>query len=177
MTLLPEDVDGGVQETVMTDDDRITLARQMVESLPKFGAWANGFREFETPYGKVGFRQLAILWFLRFELPSGEHVTPTRIAESSSVQPSVITRALTRLEAAGFIERKVDPTDHRRFFVTITDRGLEISRYVEDWYTREMLECIGDLSNEQLGELERSVALLDGLANTLRRRQTGHRDE
>lgn len=161
----------------MADQDRTTLARTMVESLPKFGAWANGFREFETPYGKVGFRQLAILWFLRFELPSGEPATPTRISEHSSVQPSVITRALTRLESAGFIERKVDPADHRRFFVTITEKGLEISQHVEDWCTQEMLVCMADLDDEQVEELERSVAMLDEIADKLRRRQTEHREE
>lgn len=161
----------------MTDQDRAALARKMVESLPKFGSWANGFREFETPYGKVGFRQLAILWFLRFQLPSGEHVTPTQISENSSVQPSVVTRALTRLESAGFVERKVDPADHRRFFVTITDKGLEISQHVESWYTREMMACMADLSDRQVEELERSVALLDGIADELRHRQTEHRGE
>lgn len=154
---------------------RADLAMRIVTALPKFGSWANGFREFDTPHGRVGFRQLTILWFLRYESPPGESVSPSQIAAYSSVQPSVITRALAKLEAAGLIERAIDPDDHRRFQITITDKGLEVSIFVEKLYIDDILASMADLDDGEITELARNVEILDGIADELQERQTKHR--
>jgi len=159
----------------MSEDSRAALAMRMLTSLPKFGAWAKGIREFATPHGKVGFRQVAILWFLRYELPPGEKVSPSRIASYSAVQPSVITRALAKLETAGLIERAIDPEDHRRFQITITEKGMEVSVFVEKLYMDDLLASMAHLDDAQIGELERNVALLDAITDELQERQARHR--
>lgn len=159
----------------MGEDSRSALAMRILTSLPKFGSWANGIREFETPHGKVGFRQIAILWFLRYELPPGENVSPSQIAAFNSVQPSVITRALAKLEAAGFIQRAVDPSDHRRFHITMTDKGMEISTFVEKLYMDDLLASMSGLDDAQIDELDRNVGLLDDLVVDLQQRQVKHR--
>lgn len=155
----------------MTERIRVELARRMVGSLPKFGAWANGFREFETPHGKVGFRQLAILWYLRYESSPGEDISPTKLADYSSVQPSVITRALAKLEAHGLIARTIDPNDHRRSRITITDKGMVVSTHVEQWYTRDIVASMASLSDEQIDTLSQNVELLDEIIEDLLLRQ------
>lgn len=159
----------------MSEDPRVALAVRMLTSLPKFGAWASGVREFETPHGKVGFRQLAILWYLRHELRSGEHVSPSQIAAYNAVQPSVITRALAKLEASGLIERAVDPADHRRFHIAITDKGMEISTFVEKLYVDDLLDSMANLDDARVAELSRNVALLDSIADELQDRQVKDR--
>lgn len=157
----------------MADDSRVALAQRMVSELPKFGSWANGFRDFETPWGKIGFRQAAILWVLRFDLLDKGNVSPTGLAEFHRVQPSVITRALARLEAGGFIERHADPADGRRAVIVMTDRGRRISEYIEKLYISDMLAGMAFLDDAQVAELDRNVERLSRIVESLERE---HRD-
>ena len=154
----------------MTDPDRAGLAKLIVASLPKFGTWAYSFRDFETPYGKVGFRQLAILWILRYELVPPDELSPSRLAAIPNVQARVITRALAKLEASGFITRTVDARDSRVFRLAITEKGRHVSELVEQLYDDEVIESMAWLSDDQVAELRRSVELLDRIANDLERK-------
>lgn len=160
----------------MSEEFRAALALRMLRRIPRFGAWARGVREFETPHGKIGFRQIAILWFLRYELPPGEAVFPSQIAAFSAVQPSVITRALAKLEDAGLIERAVDTDDHRRFRITMTEKGREISIFVEKLYMDDMLASMAHLDMAQMEEFDRNIELLDAITDNLERRRTQRRN-
>ncbi|HWV36395.1 MAG TPA: MarR family transcriptional regulator [Thermomicrobiales bacterium] len=159
----------------MGEESRTALAMNMLTSLPKFGAWASGVREFKTPHGKIGFRQLAILWFLRYETAPDESVSPSQIAAYNAVQPSVITRALAKLEASGLIERTIDPVDHRRFRITMTPKGMDVSIYVEKLYMDDLLASMAHLDESQIRELDRNVAILDAISDDLQDRQAKHR--
>ena len=50
--------------------ERIELARAIAASLPKFGHWASTSRQFDTPYGQLGYRRISILWVLRHGMVS-----------------------------------------------------------------------------------------------------------
>lgn len=57
-----------------------------------------------------------------------------RLAEAVRVQSQTLGRVLTRLEAAGHITRRRQPTDRRQFKVELTDAGraaLEAARQAE----------------------------------------------
>jgi DNA-binding MarR family transcriptional regulator len=153
--------------------ERIALARAIVSALPKFGAWASTSRQFHTPYGQLGYRRISILWVLRHEMLPENVATASGLAQFFRVQPSVITRALASLESDGFITRSVDLDDSRVIRIAITERGLELSRYVEDLYIGEVLEAIGSIPAERLGPLQESVDELDCIADELDRRRWG----
>jgi DNA-binding MarR family transcriptional regulator len=155
----------------MTDADRRRLASRMVVVLPKYGLWANGFREVTTPHGRVGYRQFTVLWMLRFEVIEPVEVSATRLAAFFDVQPSVMTRALAKLEMAELISRTVDVDDRRRSRIEITDKGREVSEYVQNVITHDLLASMSFLSNEQVTELERNVELLDQIADDLEQQQ------
>lgn len=155
------------------EPERIELARAIVTSLPKFGSWASTSRQFHTPYGQLGYRRIEILWVLRHELLPDKEATASGLAQYYRVQPSVITRALASLESDGFICRSVDKNDSRVIRIAITERGLELSRYVEDMYIREVLEAIASIPAERLAPLQGSVAELDVIADELDRRRWG----
>jgi DNA-binding MarR family transcriptional regulator len=155
----------------MTDADRRQLASRMVVVLPRYGLWANGFREVSTPHGRVGYRQFTVLWMLRFDIIAADEVTATRLAEFFDVQPSVMTRALAKLEQAGFIHRTIDPGDRRRSHIEITDTGREVSEYVQDVITQNLLTSMAFLQDGQIAELGRNVELLDQIADDLERQQ------
>lgn len=151
----------------MNEIDRQRLASRMVIVLPKYGLWANGFRDVVTPHGRVGYRQFIVLWMLRFNILEAEEVTATRLASYFDVQPSVMTRALAKLELGGLISRTVDEEDRRRSRIVITDAGRETCEYVQDVITRNLLNSMSFLSDDQISELERNVEVLDQIVNDL----------
>lgn len=139
----------------------------MLVVLPRYGLWANGFREVDTPHGRVGYRQFTVLWMLRHDAFAPNQVTATRLAEFFDVQPSVMTRALAKLEAGGFIEREVDAADRRRVSIAITDKGRRLSEYVQEVITKDIIESIVSLDNAQVVELERNIDVLDRIVDDL----------
>ena len=155
----------------MTHPLRAELARRMITTLPRFGSWANSIREFQTPYGTVGFRQAAILWVIRHGLLPEDELTPTRLAAFFRVQPSAITRALARLEASGLIERTVDPADSRSVRISITGKGRQISEYVEALFVDDILDSLSVLGDEEVACLRRCLGLLAAIATDLERKR------
>ncbi len=146
---------------------RLSLAHTMLNSLPRFGRWAEMVREFETPYGTIGYRQAGILWVLRFGLLPPEEMTPTGFAHFHRVQPSVVTRALAKLEHGGFIERTTDPDDTRVSRISITPQGTAISVYVEQLYIDDLLAALAPVSDCDIGGLLEAVATLDTIVERL----------
>lgn len=151
----------------MANDKQVELARQILTVLPQFGSWATAIRDFQTPYGKLGYRQLAILWAIRYKLIPDDELSPTSLARHQNVRPSVITRALTRLEEGGFIERAMDLSDRRRINLTLTQAGCDVSIYVEELYLREIVEAMGPLTSRQTTDLLNALSALEGIAGRL----------
>lgn len=146
---------------------RLALAKIMLDALPRFGQWADTVREFDTPYGTIGNRQAAILWVLRNELLPPEGMTPTGFAHLHRVQPSVVTRALAKLEHAGFIERTIDVHDSRVSHISITPQGRSISAFIEQLYIDDLLAALCPVPDDDLATLHRSVAILNDVAERL----------
>ena len=151
----------------MTEEERRYLAGQMVRELPRFGRWATAIRDFETPYGKVGFRQLVILWTLRHNMIPSPAVSPSDFAYHLDVQPSVVTKVLAKLEAGGFIERSVDPSDGRRYNIEITNKGRHVSEYVEELFVQELLAGVSFLDDEGIASLTKHIAILSEVMKIL----------
>ena len=146
---------------------RLSLAHTMLNSLPRFGRWAESVSEFKTPYGTIGYRQAGILWVLRFELLPPDEMTPTCLAHFHRVQPSVITRALAKLEHGGYIERSVDQDDTRVSRISITPLGTQISVYIEQLYIDDLLTALSPVSDGDIATLQDAVATLNGIAERL----------
>ena len=143
------------------------LAQEMISTLPAWGRWAALMRDVETPHGKVGLRQASILWQLRYEtIPPEDHST-TGIAALLGVQNSVITRATERLEHLGLIERIVHEDDRRRSTIQITEAGIEVSVYIENLFTNAIAGAMDDLSQQEIDELQKSVAKIHSIMGKL----------
>ena len=155
------------QTSVAPDGQRGDLAARMIQALPSFGQWVTAVRDFETPHGKVGYRQAAILYGLRRGLIADGPVSPSLLADYFGVQPSVITRVLVRLETSGFISRRTDPVDRRGQSIRITDLGIAISAYIEDLFVGEMLDSMAFASEAELATLRESLPILIRIAANL----------
>jgi DNA-binding MarR family transcriptional regulator len=143
------------------EPSRLSLAFTMLTALPRFGLWAEGVREFETPYGTIGYRQAAILWILRYELLPPNEMTPSGFACFHRVQPSVVTRALAKLEHAGFIERHTDPDDSRVSRISITSQGMAISVFIEQIYMDDLIAALAPVPDAEIEALRQSVETLN----------------
>ncbi len=167
---------GDTEQRSVTDrDERSQLAARMVQILPVFGEWAKAVRDFETPHGKLGFRQASILYGMRHGLMGDGAVSPGLLADHYGVQPSVITRVLVRLEGGGFITRQSDPDDRRAQTLHITELGVTISTYIEDLFVHEMLDSMAFVDDDQLEDLGASLAILQRIALNLDVRRRQHR--
>jgi len=56
----------------------------------------------------------------------GHKLAITDIGVESRIPLTTVLRYLTRLEKDGFISRKIDPTDRRRVFVTLSQLGYDL---------------------------------------------------
>lgn len=67
-------------------------------------------------------RQMALM--LRVYIDAGPH-TVRGLAEALNVSKPVITRALNKLSALGYLRRERDVADRRNIFITRTPKGAE----------------------------------------------------
>jgi DNA-binding MarR family transcriptional regulator len=91
-------------------------------------------------------------------------LTPTVLARTLMLSPAAMTNRLDRLEAAGHVERRLDPENRRSMLVTLTAAGR---RTVDDVVVehvdneRELLSVLSAADRRRLDDLLRR--LLGGL--------------
>jgi DNA-binding MarR family transcriptional regulator len=90
-----------------------------------------------------------------FALWEREGATHGELAARLHVKPATITKMITRMEKAGFVERRSDPQDQRVSRVYLTDAGRSIRARVEQvWRTLEE-EIFEGFSTEECDLLQR----------------------
>lgn len=90
----------------------------------------------------------------------GAAIGPTALAKVAMVSPAGMTNRLDRLEAAGLVLRRPDPSDRRGSLVQLTDRGRAVAdRAVGDLVDAENAQFAA-LSPTQHGALDRALDLL-----------------
>lgn len=85
--------------------------------------------------------------------PEGTRLS--ELAEQARVAKQTATAVVDRLEAAGYVERVVDPADARARLVRIADRGraiLPVARAEEARVEAEWAAHLGERRMRQLGE-------------------------
>jgi DNA-binding MarR family transcriptional regulator len=147
---------------------RANLAYELVITLPSYGRWVSSIWNSETPFGQVSHRQVTILWILRKRhFMQGLTPTASNFAELLSVRKSVITRVLASLEAGGFISRVNLPDDARSQLIELTERGHDLSVYIEEIFMKEMVGSIDFVSDDQIEQLLQVIPLLQRISVNL----------
>ena len=85
-------------------------------------------------------------------LSKGETTHPNRIAEDLSITSAQMAVLLNHMEASGYIRRTPDETDHRKTIVTLTQKGREYHRSLDEKYqsfVSEIFERMGQEDAEQ----------------------------
>lgn len=86
----------------------------------------------------------------------------TELAETAGTSQSQLSHAATRLEEAGWIERRRCPVDKRGYLAVLTDSGFETLTAVAPGHVASVRSVLFDvLSAEQVGQLR---AIADAVA-------------
>jgi DNA-binding MarR family transcriptional regulator len=80
---------------------------------------------------------------------SKDGVTQVALVETLHRCPATITKMVQRMEKAGFVERKADPSDHRLSRVYLTDAGRRIQAGVEDAWRAFEEQAMAGLSTSE----------------------------
>jgi DNA-binding MarR family transcriptional regulator len=75
---------------------------------------------------------LATKDFLVLRVIQTGEVHPGGVATYLNMPPASVSRVLERLEAKGYVERSVDPGDHRRFLLAVTDDGKRVAAAIRE---------------------------------------------
>ena len=99
-------------------------------------------------------RLLHVLW-------DREGCTHSELAQQINVRPATITKMLSRMQEAGFVERRKDPDDHRVSRVYLTAAGRGIQEQVHQVWRQLESEAVAGFSADER-------ALLHGLLTRIR---------
>lgn len=120
----------------------------------------------------------------RIDASSGVDLTPTRvavlltadrrgpiriaeIAEREGLNPTLLSRTIAHLSAAGLIERSADPEDRRSAWVTVTAAGAAAAERIRDQRTVAVREAIADLNPTDRALIDAALPALERLADAL----------
>ncbi|ASR35767.1 MarR family transcriptional regulator [Prauserella marina] len=116
--------------------------------------------------------------FTRFGLQKGEFdvlaslrrsgdpytLRPSQLSATLMLTRAGMTNRLDRLEAAGLVERTLDPDDRRSFKVRLTDKGYTTVDEAMTAHTANVTQLLSALDADQLGALDELLrTLLRGL--------------
>ncbi len=92
--------------------------------------------------------------------PDGSALTPTQLAEATSVAPSSMTHRLDRMSERGLVDRAADPDNRTRVLVTLTRDGWETFTAAIREANMVESDVLGPLSRDQREELASLLELV-----------------
>lgn len=103
-------------------------------------------------------QQLHSLFVLSHLLREGQTVRPSDLSRAMFITRGAVTHMLNTLQAAGLIEREVDPSDRRNVLLTITPAGLERMEKQRAFFLARVQGVVDFLGEEDARELTRILA-------------------
>lgn len=94
----------------------------------------------------------------------------SNLAELEGVNPTMLSRIVGKLEAAGLLSRLPDPDDHRAVRVEVTPEGRALQDRLRGERTRLFAEHVDTLPPERAEELATALPIIELLAEGMRRR-------
>lgn len=98
--------------------------------------------------------------FLHSIIELGDHVTPTMISQYLGIPMSTLTTMIRKLEREGLILRTTDPSDLRKYTLTLKPQALPLIEYFMSWRLRVFTELTSILNDKEKALLQRSFELL-----------------
>ena len=103
---------------------------------------------------QLGPTEIRVLWFLG----SLGSATAAELADAGGIGAPAISKAVTKLDAAGLVSRHVHPVDGRARLLHLTDAGREFAQQIYDVGDAMAAEILADWDER---DVEALGALLD----------------
>ncbi|MDQ6421499.1 MarR family winged helix-turn-helix transcriptional regulator [Paenibacillus sp. LHD-117] len=84
-----------------------------------------------APY-RIGSGQYIFLMAIAFQQP----ITQKELSEKLLIDKTTTAKAITKLEAEGYVRREIDPADNRYHLLYLTDSGREVVPKVQEALAR-----------------------------------------
>lgn len=106
-----------------------------------------------------GYRKLLMC------LAHGEEMPQLQLIGETNLTPATVSSSMAKLEAAGIVARRFDPTDKRKYYVRLTEKGKrhweqiqnrseELGRIMMEGVSEEDKEVLGRVLTEMLEKLK-----------------------
>lgn len=92
------------------------------------------------------------------------------VALNEGLNPTMVSRIVSNLEAAKLVTRLSDGADGRVVHLTATEAGRALWQEIRNERTDAVLHAIGRLSKEQQAELVRAVPVIEALVEVMKER-------
>jgi DNA-binding MarR family transcriptional regulator len=102
---------------------------------------------------------------------------PLGLAELSRVEginPTMLSRIVTKLDGQGLIQRRADPADQRAALIEATDSGRRTSERIREARSTAVTRILDRLPGETSASLLEALPALEALADGLGGGATGH---
>ena len=94
---------------------------------------------------------------------SGRHpnITANQLTKCLNIKKSYLSRKLSKLEREGYISKKKNPNDSRSMQLFLSEKGLELNKYVEEQSDRKVLELLEPLDAADYQELVTAMQTIE----------------
>ncbi|MBB5911842.1 DNA-binding MarR family transcriptional regulator [Nocardia transvalensis] len=99
--------------------------------------------------------------FILRALWAEDGLTPGAVAKRLGLSTPTVTRATTRMEAAGLLRREPHETDRRLVRLYLTDRGRRLERTIEDEGERLSERALATLDGDERAALLRALRTIE----------------
>lgn len=120
------------------------------------------FRSYNNIKPRVNKNQMKIMRILYQQ----DKVTSTEIGKMLDIEKGSLTTLIDQLDALGFVERVMDPTDRRRILLSLNKAGRERIERVMEQYTLNLRELFHDVDSQ---EMEKFINSLKYAVNFMRK--------
>lgn len=99
------------------------------------------------------------------QLAARDQVTQKELADACMIEPATLSRALDKLEAMGYVERRENPECRRSFLIALTEDGREKAEEVGAVFHEIEDQMMKGFSEEELDWMK---AMLDRISENLK---------
>lgn len=127
---------------------------RLLSSVARLNRWATRYAELPLPAAQ------ARLLVLIEQLGSGRI---GELAELDHCSQPTMTTQVQRLERAGLVSRRGDPTDGRATVISLTSEGTRVLAVARRERSRTLAPVFAELDATQLEQVESAITLLDDI--------------
>ena len=111
---------------------------------------------FDLDYSMIEMRILG-------EIGRHPSITANELTKCLNIKKSYLSRKLSKLEKNEYIYKEKNPEDSRSQHLYLTEKGLELNKYVEEQSDRKVLELLEPLDEANYQELVAAMKTIENI--------------